>query len=48
MCYKAIKLTTYIIAAKLKFGLIFFKFWKLAYNYITKLTIHDRHDYENF
>ena len=38
----------YIITAELKFGTIFLKFWKLASNYITKLSIYARHNYEIF
>ena len=34
--------------AELKFGTIFLKFWKLASNYITKLSIYARHNYEIF
>ena len=32
----------------MKFGTIFLKFWKLASNYITKLSIYARHNYESF
>ena len=42
------KTANHIITVELKFGSIFLKFWKLASNYLTKLSLYARHNYENF
>ena len=36
-----------MIETKLKFGIIYFKFWKLVSNYISKSSIYARNYNEN-